>query len=67
MLDEAGGESHRAPGQAQDAAQLQVPGHQIEMTFAAHLAPHADDGDECDQKFDGVAQPQPQRIDPGDD
>ena len=51
--------AHTTPGQAQDASQLDVPGHKIEMTFSPNFTPQTDNGDQCDQEFQSVGQPQP--------
>lgn len=62
LFYDARGEAHRAPGQAENTAQLGVPGHQVQMSFAADFAPGGDNGDERDEKLKSIGEAQPRRI-----
>ena len=62
LFDNGGRESHTTPRQTRDTAQLEVPGHEIQMTFASHFAPQADNGNHGDEEFQSIGQTQPCRI-----
>jgi hypothetical protein len=62
LFYDARGKTHATPGQGQDAAQFDVPGHKIEMAFSPDFAPQTDNGNQCDQEFQSVSQAQPCRI-----
>lgn len=59
LFNQAGGEAHATPGQAHDTSQLQVPRHEIQMTFPSHFAPQTDDGDQRDEELKSIGQAQP--------